>query len=232
MWHFFLLIIGIFPMAFFILLPSTTTVPVIDVDPPIKPLKHASGADTEVGGDHTVIASAYISYARRLNLECSKQMRVFSELVRNLSLLLSVSFFRLNHLSFYLPEMYIKLHKILFLDDDIVLQRDLTALWKIDMDGKVNEAIEICFGSFHRYAQYMNFSHPLIKEKFELDAWRKGKCIEAESLVAIRENIMTIPRKEKKRKARREEKAENVAVLDMVFRRCTGCLEDAQVEKI
>ncbi|KAG6518291.1 hypothetical protein ZIOFF_021695 [Zingiber officinale] len=205
MWHFFLLIIGIFPMAFFILLPSTTTVPVIDVDPPIKPLKHASGVDTEVGGDHAVVASAYISYARRLNLECS---------------------------NFYLPEMYIKLHKILFLDDDIVLQRDLTALWKIDMDGKVNEAVEICFGSFHRYAQYMNFSHPLIKEKFELDAWRKGKCIEAESLVAIREKIMTIPRKEKKRKARREEKAENAAVLDMVFRRCTGCLEDAQVEKI
>ncbi|KAG6482868.1 hypothetical protein ZIOFF_059507 [Zingiber officinale] len=153
----------------------------IDVDPPIKPLKHASGADTEVSGDHTVVASAYISYARRLNLECSKHMRVFSKLVRNFSLLLSVSFFRLNHLSFYLPEMYIKLHKILFLDDDIVLQRDLTALWKIDMDGKVNEAVEICFGSFHRYAQYMNFSHPLIKEKFELDAWRKGKCIEAES---------------------------------------------------
>ena len=43
---------------------------------------------------------------------------------------------------------------------------------------------------------------------------------------------MTIPRKEKKREARREEKAEKVAVLDMVFRRCTGYLEDAQVEKI
>ncbi|KAG6535897.1 hypothetical protein ZIOFF_000928 [Zingiber officinale] len=113
MWHFFLLIIGIFPMAFFILLPSTATIPVIDVDPLIKPLKHASGADTEVGGDHAT--------------------------------------------------------------------RDLIALWKIDMDGKVNEAVEICFGSFHRYAQYMNFSHPLIKEKFELDAWRKEKCIEAES---------------------------------------------------
>ncbi|XP_042440878.1 uncharacterized protein LOC122026276 isoform X2 [Zingiber officinale] len=47
-----------------------------------------------------------------------------------------------------------------------------------------------------------------------------------------REKIMTIPRKEKKRKTRREEKAEKVAALDMVFRRCTGCLEDAHVEKI
>ncbi|KAK6163705.1 hypothetical protein DH2020_000569 [Rehmannia glutinosa] len=98
----------------------------------------------------------------------------------------------LNHLRFYLPEMFPKLHKILFLDDDIVVQRDLTGLWKIDMDGKVNGAVETCFGSFHRYAQYMNFAHPLIKAKFspkacawaygmnffDLDAWRREKCTE------------------------------------------------------
>ncbi|GAB4830087.1 Galacturonosyltransferase 8 [Ancistrocladus abbreviatus] len=98
----------------------------------------------------------------------------------------------LNHLRFYLPKMYPKLHRILFLDDDIVVQKDLTGLWKIDMDGKVNGAVETCFGSFHRYAQYMNFSHPLIKVKFnpkacaraygmnffDLDAWRREKCTE------------------------------------------------------
>ncbi|KAG6506523.1 hypothetical protein ZIOFF_031847 [Zingiber officinale] len=79
-------------------------------------------------------------------------MRVFIELARNLSLLLDVSFLCLNHLRFYLPEMYLKLHEILFLDNDIVVQRDLTILWKIDMDGKVNGAVETCLGSFHRYA--------------------------------------------------------------------------------
>lgn len=98
----------------------------------------------------------------------------------------------LNHLRFYLPEMYPTLHRILFLDDDVVVQKDLTALWRIDMDGKVNGAVETCFGSFHRYAQYMNFSHPLIREKFnpkacawafgmnmfDLDAWRREKCTE------------------------------------------------------
>ncbi|MFS7898203.1 putative polygalacturonate 4-alpha-galacturonosyltransferase [Helianthus anomalus] len=67
----------------------------------------------------------------------------------------------LNHLRFYLPEMYPTLHKILFLDDDIIVQKDLTGFWKIDMDGKVNGAVETCFGPFHRYSQYMNFSHPL-----------------------------------------------------------------------
>lgn len=98
----------------------------------------------------------------------------------------------LNHLRFYLPEMYPKLHKILFLDDDVVVQKDLTKLWNIDMDGKVNGAVETCFGSFHRYEQYMNFSHPLIKSKinpkacawaygmnfFDLDAWRREKSTE------------------------------------------------------
>ncbi|PIN08095.1 Polygalacturonate 4-alpha-galacturonosyltransferase [Handroanthus impetiginosus] len=98
----------------------------------------------------------------------------------------------LNHLRFYLPELYPKLNKILFLDDDVVVQKDLTALWKIDMDGKVNGAINTCFGSFHRFSEYLNFSNPLIKEKFnpracawafgmnmfDLDAWRQEKCTE------------------------------------------------------
>ncbi|KAJ7547736.1 hypothetical protein O6H91_08G102700 [Diphasiastrum complanatum] len=98
----------------------------------------------------------------------------------------------LNHLRFYLPEMYPKLHRILFLDDDIVVQKDLTGLWKMDMDGKVNGAVETCFGSFHRYDKYMNFSHPLINSRFnpkacgwaygmnffDLDAWRREKSTE------------------------------------------------------
>ncbi|KAK4783226.1 hypothetical protein SAY86_007600 [Trapa natans] len=98
----------------------------------------------------------------------------------------------LDHLRFYLPEMYPKLHKILFLEDDVVVQKDLTGLWNIDMSGKVNGAVETCFGPFHRYAQYLNFSHPLIKEKFnpkacawaygmnifDLDAWRREKRTE------------------------------------------------------
>ncbi|CAH8385741.1 unnamed protein product [Eruca vesicaria subsp. sativa] len=96
----------------------------------------------------------------------------------------------LNHLRFYLPEMYPKLDKMLFLDDDVVVQKDVTGLWKINLDGKVNGAVETCFGSFHRYGQYLNFSHPLIKESlnpnacawafgmniFDLNAWRREKC--------------------------------------------------------
>lgn len=98
----------------------------------------------------------------------------------------------LAHLRFYLPEMYPTLHRILLLDDDVVVQKDLTDLWNIDLDGKVNAAVETCFGSFHRYSQYLNFSHSLIRENFspkacawaygmnifDLDAWRREKCTE------------------------------------------------------
>eukprot|EP00245_Coleochaete_scutata_P009811 TRINITY_DN3322_c0_g1_i1.p1 TRINITY_DN3322_c0_g1~~TRINITY_DN3322_c0_g1_i1.p1 ORF type:complete len:645 (+),score=151.54 TRINITY_DN3322_c0_g1_i1:327-2261(+) len=94
----------------------------------------------------------------------------------------------LNHLRFYLPEMYPKLDKILFLDDDIVVQKDLTGLWKVDLNGNVNGAVFTCVedSDFHRLHKYLNFSHPLIMEKFDpqacgwaygmnvfdLDAWR------------------------------------------------------------
>nr|GEY65920.1 probable galacturonosyltransferase 9 [Tanacetum cinerariifolium] len=54
----------------------------------------------------------------------------------------------LNHLKYYFPETYPKLHKILFLDDDVVVQKDLTALWRVDLDGKVNGAVETSLDHF------------------------------------------------------------------------------------
>ncbi|XXG87413.1 hypothetical protein AAC387_Pa11g2104 [Persea americana] len=82
----------------------------------------------------------------------------------------------LNHLRFYLPEVYPKLDKILFLDDDIVVQKDLTPLWSIDMQGMVNGAVETCKESFHRFDKYLNFSHPMISQNFDPSAcgWAFG----------------------------------------------------------
>ncbi|KAJ8512743.1 hypothetical protein OPV22_003177 [Ensete ventricosum] len=98
----------------------------------------------------------------------------------------------LNHLRFYLPEVFPKLHKVVFLDDDVVVQRDLAGLWEINMKGKVNGAIETCGESFHRFDKYLNFSNPLIAKRFspracgwaygmnvfDLDEWRKQKVTE------------------------------------------------------
>eukprot|EP00252_Welwitschia_mirabilis_P000449 TRINITY_DN10445_c0_g1_i1.p1 TRINITY_DN10445_c0_g1~~TRINITY_DN10445_c0_g1_i1.p1 ORF type:complete len:461 (-),score=61.29 TRINITY_DN10445_c0_g1_i1:982-2364(-) len=85
----------------------------------------------------------------------------------------------LNHLRFYLPQVFPNLDKVLFLDDDVVVQKDLTVLWKIDMKGKINGAVETCGESFHRFDKYLNFSHPLIAKKFDPNAcgWAFGMNI-------------------------------------------------------
>ncbi|KAF2312675.1 hypothetical protein GH714_039525 [Hevea brasiliensis] len=70
----------------------------------------------------------------------------------------------LNHLRFYLPEVFPKLNKVLFLDDDIVVQKDLTGLWSLDLKGNVNGAVETCGESFHRFDRYLNFSNSLISK--------------------------------------------------------------------
>lgn len=85
----------------------------------------------------------------------------------------------LNHLRFYLPQVYPKLDKILFLDDDIVVQKDLTGLWSVDLHGKVNGAVETCGESFHRFDKYLNFSNPHIAKNFDPNAcgWAYGMNI-------------------------------------------------------
>nr|ACG33522.1 transferase, transferring glycosyl groups [Zea mays] len=82
----------------------------------------------------------------------------------------------LNHLRFYLPEIYPKLDKMVFLDDDIVVKKDLAGLWSINMKGKVNGAVETCGESFHRYDRYLNFSNPVITKSFDPHAcvWAFG----------------------------------------------------------
>ncbi|MED6207031.1 putative galacturonosyltransferase 4 [Stylosanthes scabra] len=82
----------------------------------------------------------------------------------------------LNHLRFYLPEIFPKLNKVLFLDDDIVVKKDLTGLWSVDLKGNVNGAVETCGENFHRFDRYLNFSHPLIAKNFDPRAcgWAYG----------------------------------------------------------
>ncbi|PKA49165.1 putative galacturonosyltransferase 4 [Apostasia shenzhenica] len=82
----------------------------------------------------------------------------------------------LNHLRFYLPVIFPKLDKVVFLDDDIVVQKDLTKLWAINLKGKVNGAVETCGESFHRFDRYLNFSNPLIAKNFDPHAcgWAYG----------------------------------------------------------
>lgn len=83
----------------------------------------------------------------------------------------------LNHLHFYLPQVYPKMDKILFLDDDIVVQKDLMPLWSVDLHGKANGSIETCGESFHRFDKYLNFSNLHIARHFDPNAcgWTNGR---------------------------------------------------------
>ncbi|KAA8550798.1 hypothetical protein F0562_002482 [Nyssa sinensis] len=88
----------------------------------------------------------------------------------------------LNHLRFYLPDVFPMLNKILFLDHDVVVQRDVTGLWNIDMKGKVNGAVETCQGgepSFHKMDMFINFSDPMVTKRFHGKActWAFGMNI-------------------------------------------------------
>uniref|UniRef100_A0A0D9XTR5 Hexosyltransferase n=1 Tax=Leersia perrieri TaxID=77586 RepID=A0A0D9XTR5_9ORYZ len=75
----------------------------------------------------------------------------------------------LNHLRFYLPEVFPSLNKVLLLDHDVVVQKDLSGLWEIDLKGKVNGAVETCTSvdGYHRLENLVNFSDPSILDKFD-----------------------------------------------------------------
>ncbi|XP_071733920.1 hexosyltransferase GAUT11-like [Rutidosis leptorrhynchoides] len=94
----------------------------------------------------------------------------------------------LNHLRFYIPEIYPHLEKVVFLDDDVIVQKDLIPLFSLDLHGNVNGAVETCLEAFHRFYKYLNFTNPVISSRFDpqacgwafglnvfdLEVWRKS----------------------------------------------------------
>ncbi|XP_074575720.1 putative galacturonosyltransferase 6 [Curcuma longa] len=87
----------------------------------------------------------------------------------------------LNHLRFYLPEVFPSLNKILLLDHDVVVQRDLPELWNLDMKGNVNGAVEMCKDnvSSHKLEMLVNVSDPAFANSFDGKAclWAFGMNI-------------------------------------------------------
>lgn len=84
----------------------------------------------------------------------------------------------------FCEQLFPNLEKVVFLDDDIVVQHDLSPLWDIDLQGKVNGAVETCRGEdswvmSKRFKNYFNFSHPLIADNFDPEqcAWAYGMNI-------------------------------------------------------
>ncbi|KAI3439928.1 Hexosyltransferase, partial [Psidium guajava] len=87
----------------------------------------------------------------------------------------------LNHLRVFIPELFPDLNKVVFLDDDLIVQRDLSPLWELNLEGKGVGAVvnswcgdDCCPG--RQYKDYLNFSHPTISSNFDSDrcAWLYG----------------------------------------------------------
>ncbi|KAL6841634.1 hypothetical protein ACP4OV_028573 [Aristida adscensionis] len=78
----------------------------------------------------------------------------------------------LNHLRFYLPEVFPSLSKVILLDHDVVVQKDLSGLWDIDMQGKVIAAVETCTSgdSYHRLDNLVDLSDQSIFNEFDAKA--------------------------------------------------------------
>ncbi|KAI3805857.1 hypothetical protein L1987_21744 [Smallanthus sonchifolius] len=65
-----------------------------------------------------------------------------------------------SHWHYALPKIFPTLKKIIVLDDDIVVQRDLSALWNLDMKEKVIGAVHFCavkFGAIKKYLGKENY---------------------------------------------------------------------------
>lgn len=77
-----------------------------------------------------------------LNLSLPEEFRISFNRADNISRTQYLSIFSDAH--YLLPRIFQSLKKVVVLDDDIIVQRDLSALWDLDMVGKVNGAVQYC----------------------------------------------------------------------------------------
>ncbi|URE38876.1 Glycosyl transferase family 8 [Musa troglodytarum] len=91
---------------------------------------------------------------------------------RRLLALKPSTFSLLNYMRIHLPELFPKLERVIFMHDDVVVQRDLTSLWYLDLHGLVMGAVSaqesddegsgdgLCLGK--TFGDYINFSNPML----------------------------------------------------------------------
>ncbi|XP_052163123.1 probable galacturonosyltransferase 7 isoform X2 [Oryza glaberrima] len=91
-----------------------------------------------------------------------------------------------SHSHFFIPEIFKDLNKVVVLDDDVVVQRDLSFLWSLDMGDKVNGAIEFCGLRLGQVRNLLGSTTVDTKScawmsginVINLDKWRKHKVTE------------------------------------------------------
>ncbi|XP_074564106.1 putative galacturonosyltransferase 7 isoform X2 [Curcuma longa] len=90
-------------------------------------------------------------------LSMSEEFRVSTHVVAQPSSLQTkvkyISVF--GHCHFLLSDLFTNLKKIIVLDDDVVVQRDISFLWNLDLGGKVNGAVEFCGIKLNQLKSYL-----------------------------------------------------------------------------
>ncbi|KAL2925274.1 putative galacturonosyltransferase 9 [Bienertia sinuspersici] len=106
----------------------------------MRPARGGAHVEVKAVEDFNFLNPSYVPVLRQL--ESAKSQTVENQAenaakdVNNMKFSNPKYLSMLSHLRFYLPEMYPDLHRIVLLDDDVVVQKDLTDLWNIDLDGK------------------------------------------------------------------------------------------------
>jgi alpha-1,4-galacturonosyltransferase len=105
-----------------------------------------------------------------------------------------------SHSHFFIPEIFKDLNKVVVLDDDVVVQRDLSFLWSLDMGDKVNGAIEFCGLRLGQVRNLLGSTTVDTKScawmsginVINLDKWRKHKVTENYLLLLKKVGIVLV----------------------------------------
>ncbi|KHN11952.1 Putative galacturonosyltransferase 15 [Glycine soja] len=137
--------------------------------------KEVNAGVKEMQETNQLIWKHYYNNYKEKELDHSEEHDRYFEALRPSSLSL------LNHLRIYIPELFPDLNKVVLLDDDVVVQHDISSLWELDLNGKVSGSVfkswcenSCCPGN--KYVNFLNFSHPIISSNFDGDkcAWLFG----------------------------------------------------------
>ncbi|XP_061369852.1 probable galacturonosyltransferase 15 [Gastrolobium bilobum] len=163
----------------------------------VRGLHHYDWSEERNAGVKEMLETNHLIWKHYYNNYKEEDLDYSEEHNRCLESLSPSSLSLLNHLRIYIPELFPDLNKVVLLDDDVVVQHDISSLWQLDLNGKVSGSVfkswcedSCCPGS--KYVNFFNFSNPFISSKFDgdqcswvygmnifdLEAWRRSNITE------------------------------------------------------
>lgn len=105
-----------------------------------------------------------------------------------------------GHSLFLLPKLFSNLTKVIVLEDDTIVQRDLSLLWNLDLKGKVIGAVQFCrvrFGQLRAYLPNVPYNSSSCiwmsgVSVIDLDKWREHGVSTIHHQILQKVSAMTI----------------------------------------